>query len=173
MYVYGAVVALQGVFLLLADPLLYNSIRGVTGGALILAEILAVFTVYNKQRKEVQSSYHAMHALAMFVYGFTVLFFCDTIEKLAIVSEFLFIFYAFSEIIFCSWLFNMERKITFNILFLRIFIAFGVGAGTIFAMQFSALELKGFGMLFIAIGINIMLYVPIMRSEAKVQLPMS
>ena len=173
MYAYGAVVALQGVFLLLADPLLYNSIRGVTGASLIVAGILAIFTVYNKQRKEVQSAYHAMHAFAMLIYGFTILFFCNTIEKLAMVSEFLFIFYAFSEIIFCSLLFNMERKINFNILYVRIFIAFSVGIGTIFAMQFSALELKGFGMLFVAIGINIMLYVPIMKSEPKPQLPIS
>jgi hypothetical protein len=40
-----------------------------------------------------------------------------------------------------------------------------VGIGTIVAMNLSDVTLKGFGILFIIVGINIALYVPIIKGK--------
>jgi peptidoglycan/LPS O-acetylase OafA/YrhL len=114
-----------------------------------------------------------MHALTMLVYGVAILFFCNTSETLIYFTSILFFFYAFSEIIFCNWLLNLENKVVYQIVLIRILLGVMVGIGTIVIMNYydinEVMALVGYGVLFIIIGINILLYVPIMRkTESKV-----
>jgi hypothetical protein len=78
-------------------------------------------------------------------------------------TSFIFLFYAFSEIIFCSWLLNLGRKIVFEILGIRAALGLLVGVGTVVAMYHEEYTLRLFGGLFVLIGINTILYVPIMK----------
>lgn len=162
-YLYGAIIIFEGLFLLFSG---INSLKFVTlttGITLTLGAIVAFIAAFSRQRKQVQFAYHEMHALAMLVYGVSVLLFCNTFEQLISFTAFLFIFYAFSEIIFCNWLYNFGLKVLYKIILVRFILGLLIGVGTVLAMSMTVFTLEGFGALFILVGINILLYVPIIK----------
>jgi len=174
LYLYGAVIIIEGVFLLFSKHRTFQTIKFTLGIALIIGAILAFLTALSRQRKQVEFSYHEIHALAMLVYGVSVLLFANTLETITYLSAFLFFFYAFSEIIFCNWFLNLGEEVAYKIVFIRVFLGIIVGVGTIAIMNYYNLNrtivMQGYGVLFIIIGINILLYVPIMkRKEASGQ----
>jgi hypothetical protein len=164
-YLYGAIIILSGIFLLLSKNCAFNMIKLTLGITLVGGAILAFIAALSRQRKQVQFAYHEMHTLAMMGYGISILLFCNSPEKLISFTAFLFIFYALSEIIFCSWIFNLAQKVIFKIAAVRVLLALVVGAGTVVAMNYTEFTLEVFAVLFILIGINIMLYVPVMKAS--------
>jgi hypothetical protein len=164
-YLYGAVIILAGISLLASAYSTFSMVRLTVGISLTAGAILAFISAYARQRKQVQFAYHGMHALAMLVYGVSVLVFCNTPDKLMSVTAFLLIFYAFSETILCYWLFDLGQKVFYKIMIIRFLLGLAIGAGTIVAMNFTAFTLEGFGLLFVMVGINIILYVPVMKTE--------
>jgi|UPI00047A274B hypothetical protein len=70
---------------------------------------------------------------------------------------------------FCNWLFNLENKVQFKILFIRLFLGLTVGIGTVVLMNYFILDktivMEGYGILLAAIDFNVLLYVPIMKSK--------
>lgn len=169
LYVYGAIIIFEGIFLLFSRFYTFDTIKYSLGIMLILASILGFFKALSRQRKQVEFSYHEMHALALLVYGLSVLLFGNTLETLTNLSVFLFIFYAFSEIIFCNWLFNLDKGVNYKILLLRVFLGLTVGLASIIIWHsFSPdkeLVIVGFGVLFIMVGINVLIYVPIIKRK--------
>ena len=169
LYLYGAVLIFAGIFLLFAPYFEIRTIQLTLGITLVIGAILGFGKALSRFKKQVEFSYHEIHALAMMVYGFTVLLFASTLETLIYVSTFLMFFYSFSEIIFCSWLFNLGRKVVYKIVFVRIILGLAVGIGTLLIMQYNTetniSSLYGFGVLFIIIGINILLYLPVMKPK--------
>ncbi len=169
LYLYGAVIICTGIFLLVLHyyPVSILNIRVTLGGSLIFGAFLAFITAFSLKQKHVQFAYHEMHAMAMLVYGILILLFCNTLERLVYFTNFLFFYYTFSEIIFCSWLYNLGQKVVYKILFVRLILGFLIGIGTVVLMQNTGISMKvsstGFGALFIIIGINILLYVPILK----------
>ncbi len=87
----------------------------------------------------------------------------------------MFIFYAFSEIIFCNWLFNLGRKVLYSIVIVRFLLGLLIGIGTVVAMYQTEHTLQIFGVLFLMVGLNVLLYVPVMKKvqveEATTQFP--
>jgi hypothetical protein len=164
-YLYGAVIILAGISLLASAYSTFSMVRLTVGISLTAGAILAFIAAYARQKKQVQFAYHGMHALAMLVYGVSVLLFCNTFDKLISVTAFLLIFYSFSETILCYWLFDLGQKVLYKIMIIRFLLGLAIGAGTIVAMNFTVFTLEGFGLLFIMVGLNIMLYVPVMKTE--------
>jgi hypothetical protein len=134
---------------------------------LIVGAIFAFITAFSRQRQQVQFAYHEMHALAMLAYGISLILLCNSSEKLIAFTSFLFIFYAFSEIIFCNWLFNLAQKVVFKILAIRALLGLLIGIGTVVAMNYTEFTIQIFGAMFILVGINIILYVPVMKANLK------
>lgn len=163
-YLYGIIIIFVGFFLLFFHDFTFYEIKITLGISLILGAILAFISAFSRIRKQVQFHYHEMHALAMLVYGISILLFSNSFENLISFTIFLFIFYAVSEIIFCNWLFNLPEKIDYRIIAIRAFLALIVGIGTIIAMNYSVFTVQIFGVLFIMIGLNIMFYVPVMKN---------
>lgn len=85
-------------------------IKMTLGISLIVGAIFAFVTAFVRQRQEVQFAYHQLHALAMLVYGISLVLLCNSTEQLILFTAFLFVFYAASEILFCNWLFNLAQK---------------------------------------------------------------
>jgi uncharacterized membrane protein HdeD (DUF308 family) len=162
-YIYGTLIILEGIFLLFSYYVEFTAIRYPLGTMVTAAGIFAFLAAFSRERKQVQFAYHEMHAIAMLVYGVSVLGFGDTYEKITSFTAFLLIFYAFSEIIFCNWLFNLKQKVVMNIVISRAVIGLVTGIGTVVAMYPSKFSLEIFGVLFILVGINIILYIPVMR----------
>jgi hypothetical protein len=71
----------------------------------------------------------------------------------------------FSEIVFCSWLFSLGRKVVYKIIIVRFVLGLATGVGTVVAMNSLSSKLEGFGILFIIVGINILFYVPVMKEN--------
>lgn len=164
-YVYGALIMLAGILLLFSDVSNLPNIRIGIGVPLTVGSVLAFVAAFYRRKKQVEFAYHEMHALARLVYGIAVLVFCNTPEKLILVTAFLFIFYAFSEIIFCNWLLELGRKVLYKIVVLRFLLGLAIGVGAIASMFFSKHTLQGFGVLFILVGANIVFYVSIMKKS--------
>lgn len=169
LYIYGAIIIGEGVLLILSKDSTLQTLKFPLGIGLIIGSILAFFTAFSRQRRQVQFAYHEMHALTMLVYGLSVIFFCKTLEMLTTMTAFLLMFYAFSEIIFCNWLFNLGQKMLYKILIIRLLLGLLIGIGTVISLfhPFVKIEwtMSGFGVLFILIGINIILYVPIIKRK--------
>jgi hypothetical protein len=133
------------------------------GITFIIGAVFAFIATLSRQRKQVQFAYHEMHALTMLIYAAAILIFGNSIQEIIFFSYFLFIFYAFSEIIFGSWIFNLAKKIVFKILIIRILLGLMTGIATIVAMNYTDFTVEIFGVLFILVGINILLYVPVVK----------
>lgn len=166
-YLYGSIIILVGIFLLFSENSSFQIIKITLGISLIVGAIFAFITAFSRQRQQVQFAYHEMHALAMLVYGISLILLCNSSEKLIAFTSFLFIFYAFSEIIFCNWLFNLAQKVVFKILAIRALLGFLIGIGTVVAMNYTEFTIQIFGAMFILVGINIILYFPVMKANLK------
>ena len=166
-FLYGSIIILVGVFLLFSENSSFQIIKITLGISLIVGAIFAFITAFSRQRQQVQFAYHEMHALAMLAYGISLILLCNSSEKLIAFTSFLFIFYAFSEIIFCNWLFNLAQKVVFKILAIRALLGFLIGIGTVVAMNYTEFTIQIFGAMFILVGINIILYVPVMKANLK------
>ena len=168
-YLYGAIIIMEGTMLLLAKESHFETLKLTLGIGLPLGSILAFLTAYSRQRKQVQFAYHEIHAFTMLVYGLYILIFCKTLENLTNVTAILLLFSAFKEIIFCNWLFNLGQKVLFKILIIRLALGLLTGLGTIISLyfQFRNIEwtMRGFGVIFVFIGLNVVLYVPIINRE--------
>jgi uncharacterized membrane protein HdeD (DUF308 family) len=162
-YLYGVIIILGGTFLLISKNSSFDTIRLIIGITMSVGAIIAFIAALSRQGRQVQNVYHNMHALAMLVYGASVLLFCNSLETLISYTTFLFFFYLFSEIIFCGWIFNLLQKVAIKIVIVRALLGLAIGIGAVVAMNLSDLSLEVFGVLFILVGINILLYVPIMK----------
>lgn len=171
LYLYGSLIIVVGIFLVLLPytQSAFLSVKLVTGVVLIIGAFLAFLTALKRKREQVQFAYHEIHALAMAAYGVAILLFCNSLEQLILLSGLLFFYYAFSEIIFCIWLFDLGKKVFYKILFVRLILGLAIGVGTVGIMYFnttsSSVKLAGFGFLFMIVGVNILLYVPILKNE--------
>ncbi len=174
-YAYGILIMVSGAFMLLSKTSSYDTFKYTLGITLILGAVFAFIAAFSRQRKQVQFAYHELHALAMLGYGFSILFFCHTYEEIKYFSSFLFIFYAFSEIIFCNWLFNLGRKILYRIVIVRFLLGLLIGVGTVVAMYQKEYIFQVFGVLFVMVSLNVLLYVPVMKGvqseDVSTQLP--
>jgi hypothetical protein len=167
-YLYGTIIILQGIFLLFSKDSSFHLIKYSLGISLIFGAVIAFISAFSRKRRQVQFAYHEMHAIAMLVYGLSVLFFSRTLADLTYITAFLLIFYAFSEVIFCNWIYNLGQKVLFKIVLVRVFLGFIVGMGALVAMNLEDIQFEIFGILFIMVGINIILYVPIMKSGEEI-----
>jgi len=168
-YLYGTIIILAGAFLLFSANNSFPIIKLTLGIGLTAGAIFAFVAAFMRQRQQVQFAYHEMHALAMLAYGITLVLFCNSLEQLIEFTAFLFIFYAFSEIIFCNWLFNLKQKVVIKIVAVRALLGLVIGIGTIVAMNYPDFTLRQFGVLFILVGINVICYVPVMRVKQSVE----
>ena len=166
-YIYGTIKIFAGIFLLFSEKIPFNTIKFTLGISLIVGAIFAIIPEFYQQKRQVQFAYHKMHALAMFIYGVSVLLFCNSPERIMWATAFLLFFYAFSEITFCNLIFNLEQKVVFKIVLIRIILGFLIGIGTIVAIQYEEFTLQVFGAMFILVGLNIVFYVPVMKANLK------
>ena len=164
-YLYGSTITLVGIVLIFSNNLSLRNIQLSLGITLSLGAIFAIAAAFSQYRKQVRFTYHELHALTMIVYGLTILIFGFTIEKLLSFTTFLFIFYSFSEIIFCNWLFNLSQKVAYKIVIVRVLLGMAIGVGTVIALNLPTITLEIFGVLFLMIGINIIFYAPVMESN--------
>jgi hypothetical protein len=167
-YLYGVVILLESIFLLFSENWTFETLKLTVGLPLVLGALTVIVTQLSYKNKPVAFLYHAMHAFTMLFYGFFVLLICNKLETLIFLNYFLFFFYAFSEIFFCFWLFNLGKKIFYIIVIIRLLIGLLIGIGVTVLMYDPdpnlAVEMEKFGLLYMLMGINLMLYDPIVKT---------
>lgn len=164
-YLYGAILVFLGFFLIFSEQLPFHIIRITLGLSSIVGAVFAFISALARNRQQVAFSYHEMHALAMLVYGISILLFCNTFETIIPFTAFLFLFYAVSELIFSNWLFNLKQKIVFRVLAIRAILGLLIGIGAVVALSVTKLTLQLFGTMFILVGINVIMYVQVMKVD--------
>ncbi len=164
-YLYGSTITLVGIVLIFSNNLSLRNIQLSLGITLSLGAIFALAAAFSQYRKQVRFAYHELHALTMIVYGLTTLIFGFSLEKLISFTTFLFIFYSFSEIIFCNWLFNLSQKVDYKIVIVRVALGLAIGVGTVLALNLPNITMEIFGALFLMIGINVIFYAPVMDTN--------
>jgi peptidoglycan/LPS O-acetylase OafA/YrhL len=168
LYLYGSLIIIAGLllFILQSEPL--RVIQYTTAGCILLAAIFAFITALKRNGKQVQFAYHEIHGLALLGYFVALFFFCHNVERFTYITAHFFVFYAFSEIIFAIWLFNLKKQISSKILILRLVLAFFIGISTMAILNYSEANpitnLICIGGIFVIIGVNILLYQPIMQT---------
>jgi hypothetical protein len=171
LYIYGFIIILVGIFFWFSENYPFVIVKSSVGISLLTGAFFALFTAIRRLRKQVEFAYHEMHAFAMFLYGIYVLFFCQDFKSLIGSSVFLFIFYTFSEIGFCIWIFNLGQKVMYRIVILRIALGLFAGIGSVRVLYLEAKDstvaLQSLEVIFIILGINILLYVPVMKGREK------
>ncbi len=134
-------------------------------GLLTPAAILGTMTAVKRIKQHVQFIYQEIHTFSIITYVIALLLFCNSFERLISFTAFLFLFYAFSEIVFCNWLFNLEGKANLKVLLVRVLSGLFIGVAVIAILSYSGLnqnlKLVGYGIIFIITGINTFLYKPI------------
>ncbi len=169
LYSYGAIIISEGVWLILSRGSVLQTLKLPLGIGLIIGAILAFLTAFSRHKRQVQFAYHEMHALTMLVYGLSVIFFCKSLEMLTNMTASLLLYYSFSEIIFCHWLFNLGERVFYKILFIRLSLGLLTGIGVVISLYYQQVNIEwamaGFGALFILIGINILFYIPIIQEK--------
>ncbi len=169
LYLYGAIIIAAGFMLAFSEHITFQVLKFTLGIGLIIGAVLAFLSAISREKRQVQFAYHELHGLAMLVYGTSVLLFCNTLEMILNFTAFLLIFYTFSEIIFCNWLFNLRQKVVYKILFIRLFLGLLTGIGTILSMYFTDINTPLatiiYGIMLFIIGINVITYVPIMKRQ--------
>jgi hypothetical protein len=167
-YVYGVIILLESIFLLFSENWTFDTLKFTVGLPLVLGSLMVIVTQLSYKNKPVAFLYHAMHAFTMLIYGFFVLLICNKLETLIYLNYFLFFFYAFSEIFFCFWLFNLGNKIYYRIVIIRLLIGLLIGIGVTVIMYdpdiHFGVDMEKFGLLYMLVGINLMLYTPIVKT---------
>lgn len=161
---YGLMIILAGTFLLFSRYASFEQIKITLGVTLSAGAILAFIAGYSRVREFIQFAYHEMHALTLLVYGISVLIFSRSINNLIDFTSFLLFFYSFSEIIFSNWLFNLRQRVIYKIIIVRLILGLAIGIGTVLSINSTKFTLEIFGILFIMVGANILLYAPVMKS---------
>jgi uncharacterized membrane protein HdeD (DUF308 family) len=163
-YFYSTIILGVGIFMLNAKNSTVAHAQIVLGLSLIIGSIFAFVTAFTQQKARAEFTYLQMHAFAMLSYGVSILLIGNNKGNLIELTAFLFFFYAFSEVIFSNWLFNLAQKKVRRIVLMRVFLGLIIGVGTIFALNFTQQTLPIFGFLFILIGINSLFYIPVMKT---------
>jgi uncharacterized membrane protein HdeD (DUF308 family) len=167
LYVYGAIIIGEGLFLILSNSSSLHSIKIPLGFGFILGSVFAFFTAMTRRGQQVQYAYHQIHALSMLAYGLAIIFYADTIEMLIYFTAFLLLFYSISEIAFCNWIFNLGKRVVYNILIVRLVLGFAAGIASVVSLAHHELDIKRsmsiFGAFLILIGINVVFYAPVIK----------
>jgi len=165
LYINGSFIIAIGLLLLLLRGADLSAVKYTIVPCLFIAAIFAVMTALARNRKQVQFAYHETHGFTLVLYAIALLFFANSFEKFNLFTAFFFFFYAVSEIIFSIWLFNLVGKVNLGVVIVRMIIGLLAGIGAIVSLNYDNQTGTSFsfGIVFILIGVNVVLYQPAMK----------
>jgi hypothetical protein len=169
-YLYGGLLMITGfVILLFSSHLSLEVNRYIVSILVLISFVLASFASYLSLPHHVQSNYHALHALGLFVYGIAILYYTYNLNDFIYYTSFFLLFYGLAEIIFCFILFNLKLQLKTYTLISRIVLGLFVSIGAVLLQAITEYEPGSIiitsGILFIIIGIQIIMYVPIVKKN--------
>ena len=138
----------------------------------VTGAFFAFLTALSNPKTRIELAYHEIHAFSMIIYGGYIIFYSSTIDNLIGSSVFLFLFYTFSEIGFCISIFNKGQKVLYKIMVVRLILGLFAGIAGVRVLNFeSVYDISAFrviGIIFIVLGTNILIYVPILKKRETI-----
>lgn len=166
LYLCGIITIISGIGVFLIGAYNVSTLKYFLSISILLAGFLALVTALSLRKKQVPFAYHGIHAFALITYALILMFTASNNEFIIFLTAFLFIFYAVSEIIFCASVFNIQSKVNYQMLMIRISLGLLVGIATAFVMTYTLINMEiqliVYSIIFILIGVNVLLYKPIL-----------
>lgn len=163
--VYGFLIITAGISLLIKSDSEIKTHALIVSSIMIISALISGFVALKTQANKVQSRYHTLHTVGLLFYGILLFFYPKTLSDFSDVTALFFIFYGFSEIIFCFWLFNLQAKISLSQLITRLILGFVFFLSSLLMIglrhPYPSTELISAGVIFIIIGIEVILTAPI------------
>lgn len=170
--IYGFLIIVAGVSLLVKSDVAIATHALIVALVILISAVIAGVVAIKTLKNKVQSRYHTLHAVGLLFYSIFLFFFKNTISDFSDITALFFIFYGFSEIIFCFWLFNLQAKISVVQLIVRLALGFVFFLSSILMIglrhPYQAKELISAGIIFIIIGIEVILTAPIVTKLSPV-----
>lgn len=165
----GIFIIISGILLIVYQNAEYNFIKNLQIFSLIPCAVLGFITAIKRFDKQIQFAYQKIHTFTIIIYLLVLAVWGNSINEYNFITALLFIFYMFSEIIFSGLLFNLHGKVYLRTLVIRTLVAIFTGIGTVIIVSSTSFsqneKIMGFGIIFIAVGIAVLLYKPIMKND--------
>jgi hypothetical protein len=162
---YGFSVILAGISLLIKSGANIETHSFIVAVFILVSALIAGFVALKISANKVQSRYHTLHAVGLLFYAILLFFYKKTISDFSDITALFFIFYGFSEILFCFWLFNLQAKISVGQLIIRLTLGLVFFLSSILMIglrhPYQSIELISAGIVFVIIGIEVILTTPI------------
>jgi uncharacterized membrane protein HdeD (DUF308 family) len=172
LYIYGLIIILMGIFFMFSEQFSIKEITIIIGILAVTGAFFAFLTALSNPKKRIELAYHEIHAFSMIIYGGYIIFFSSTLDSLIGSTVFLFIFYMFSEIAFCISIFNKGQKVLYKIMVIRLVLGLFAGIAAVRILNFESIYdvsvLIAIGIIFIVLGTNILIYVPILKKREAI-----
>jgi hypothetical protein len=163
--IYGFMIILAGISLLIKSRTNIEIHTTLVSVFIFLSAIVAGWVALKTTANKVQSRYHTLHAIGLLFYAILLFFYKKSISDFSNITALFFIFYGFSEILFCFWLFNLQAKIKVSQLIIRLImgLVFFLSSLLMIGLRhpYQSVELIRAGIIFIIIGIQVILTAPI------------
>lgn len=163
--IYGFMIILAGVSLLIKSGMNIEMHAIIVSVIMLFSAIVAGLVALKTIANKVQSRYHTLHAIGLLFYAIILFFYKKSISDFSDITALFFIFYGFSEILFCFWLFNLEAKIRVVQLIVRLALGLVFILSSVLMIglryPYQSMELISAGVIFIIIGIEVILTAPV------------
>ncbi len=140
LYVYGLLIVAAGLLIVFLRNSPIAQLKPWLVAALLGSALFALATVGLSRTNHVRFIYHEIHALAMIAFSIALMFFIGSTATFVLVTAFFLLFYFISELIFCSWLFNLGLKIRMYILLQRLMVGAVVGMTAVVMIAYPGLS---------------------------------
>jgi hypothetical protein len=158
-------IVLAGISLLIRSDSNIEIHAKIVAVAILVSAIVAGIVVLKTKINKIQSRYHSLHAVGLLLYGIAIIFYKKTNSDFSDLTALFFIFYGLSEIIFCFSLFNLKAQISVYQLIIRLTLGllFFLSSTVMMGLRhpYQSIELVSAGIIFIIIGIEVVLTIPI------------
>jgi predicted phage tail protein len=146
-------IIITGFVLVVLSYMPSGAIQYIVAAGMILSGIFALITAYKSWKYKDTLKYHILHAISMCGFGFGILFYANNVEMFFRISEFFFLFYGITELVFCAYLIAIKKRVIYKIIATKMIIGFSIiiGAVMIWGMvsvnRFQALTICGITMI--------------------------
>lgn len=165
--IYSVLIIVVGLILSVLSFFPSEYIRYAVGIGILASAAFAFLTAYKSKDLQIPLKYHALHGIAMAIYGLAVLFYATDKDKFLHITTFFFLYYGIAETIFSLQILLMRLKnLNLNIVLTRLALGFVIALGAIMVLNIANVNENdndkwayfAAGIIFIFSGVNLILF---------------
>ena len=163
MTLYAFLIIATGVVLMALAYFPGRAIQYLVAAGILFSAVFAFLTAYHSQNMTIQTNYHWLHGFGMAIYGLTILFWANDIQKFSAITAFFLLYYGMAEMIFCFQLLMRNQKyISAQVIGFRLLIGFFIAIGAVFTLATAYFDrnqsLLAAGAVFVFSGVYLLVF---------------